>query len=248
MAKVTAESMDDGLNAQQATEYLAGSEFNHSGTLVIKWDVKEVANWLVTIGFKDVVPIFQHANVNGSVLSRLNEHLLKEMGVSNVGTRIQLLQEIVRVQAVARSEWRNQVVWAGEQYRIGPCGGMLPVGFPFFCCVDECIGKPNLYTLTNSKMNVLYQRRNVNCPLMGCCGFIAESNNTDLTMIYDVDAFISTSCCVDPIGHVQISTMDGSKHLLDLRSSECQKVSTIITHTKEEAAIFATMFSLSMVR
>jgi hypothetical protein len=44
-----------------------------------------VLSWLASHGFRDVVPLFRSSNVDGSVLPKLNDRLLNEMGITNVG-------------------------------------------------------------------------------------------------------------------------------------------------------------------
>jgi hypothetical protein len=250
MAKVSAtiEDLDEGNATAKATNFMAGETFTKGGTLVINWDVKEVANWLISIDFKEVVPLFQESNVSGAVLAKLNDRLLKEIGIHNVGTRVELMNEIVKVQAIARSEWRNHVLWASMQYRPGCCNNYFPLGFPFFCCcVEFMYGKPDTYTLTNSRLNILFSENN--CPLFGsCCGTAIKSNNVDLTMVIDIDSTAATNLVGNPKGSVVLSTMDGKMYSLDLESSECQKVTAIMNNAKEEAGIIAGMHAMSMLR
>lgn len=235
----------DALNEQaaaaKANEVLAGPTLTVGGNLVTNWDITEVSNWLVTIGYKDLVPLFHQSNINGVALARLDDRLLKDMGVLNVGTRLQFLNEVQKVQAVARSQWRNNVVWRGEEYRPPSCFGLCPWSFPVCCMEHACCGAPAAYTLTNGRINVLHAKTNAPqyCLLCFCCfGFGIGSDNTDLTLIHDIDCVGATAdCCVEPQGTIIISTMDGKQKKILLRSSEVQKVTSIMNNIREEAIV-----------
>lgn len=214
---------------------LAVQEGVNGGKMVNKWTSEEVTNWLNSCGFNDCVQVFQAHSITGAVVPRLNPDLLREMGVQSVGRRIELQAQIVSVQAKARAQWRNEVLWADEMYRAGPCNGLLPYGFPY-CC--ECMtGLPDVYKVTNSKLNIQQHKKNVNVPGCGCCGFQVVSVNTDLSVVTDVDVAAMTTMVGDPPGAVNISTQSGKTIQLILKSSQCQKVNAIITNAKEECAI-----------
>jgi hypothetical protein len=233
---------DDKLNersaALQANAVLAGQTLSVQGNLVTNWDIAEVANWLVAIGYKDLVPLFHQSNINGVALSRLDDRLLREMGVVNVGTRLQFLNEVVKVQAIARSQWRNHVVWNDVEYRPKCCFYMCTWSFPCCCMETFCFGPPSQYTLTNGRINVLRAKSSAPCVLLNCCfGYGIQSDNTDLTLIHDVDCVGETSFFGDPAGFVIISTMDGKQSQLKLRSTDVQKVTSIINNIREEAIV-----------
>lgn len=233
MAKVRA--LDDNMAAGHATSLVAGSNLNANGKLVTQWTVDEVCDWLARTGYVDLVPFFRKHAVSGPVLPKLSDSLLKEMGIDIIGRRVLLLGEVVKIQAIARSEWRAQVLWSSEQYREGPCNNALPFGFP--CAVESCIGRPNRYTLTNSKLNILRSEKNCNTPCTGFCGFTIDSDNIDVSDIVDVDVRASTAAYGEPTGFVIVTDKNGKVYVLMLRSAECQKTCAIITNTKEEAVL-----------
>jgi hypothetical protein len=182
-----------------------------------------------------------------TVLPKLNDRLLNEMGITNVGVRIRLLNEIVKIQVIARSEWRNHVVWASEQYRPGPCNNTLTLGFPL-CCLNDCIlGKPDIYTLTNSKLNILASRARckVLCVGCACCGREIRSNNVDLVLVHDIDTAASTNILGDPLGNVLVSTLSKEMYKLKLRTSECSHVTMLMSSTREEAVTNIRMYTMS---
>jgi len=205
----------------------------NGGKMVNKWTVQDVTNWLNSVGFQDCTQVFQAHSISGSVVPRLNPDLLREMGIQSVGRRMELQAQIVSVQAKARAQWRNEVLWAETQYRPGPCNNSLPYGFPY-CC--ECVtGRPDIYKITNSKLNILRMQRNN--PLCPCCGFQMASDNTDLTEVRDCDVVASTAMIGEPPGTVAVITNSSGVINLTLKSSQCQKACAIITNAKEECLI-----------
>jgi hypothetical protein len=205
----------------------------NGGKMVNQWTAEEVANWLNSCGFQDCVQVFQAHSITGAVVPRLNPDLLREMGIQSVGRRIELQSQIVSVQAKARAQWRNEVLWAEEMYRAGPCNGVVPFGFP--CCCECMTGQADVYKVTNSKINIQKHKKAV--PGMGCCGFSIVSENSDLSDVKDVDVAAMTTLIGDPPGVVNININSGKIVQLTLKSSQCQKVNAIITNAKEEALI-----------
>ena len=205
----------------------------NGGKMINKWTTAEVSNWLNSCGFQDCVEVFQFHSITGSVVPRLNPDLLREMGIQSVGRRIELQSQVVTIQARARAQWRNEVLWAESMYRPGCFNGVMPYGFPF--CCECCTGTADIYKVTNSKLNILTSRRLV--PFCGCFGWQVVSINKDLINVKDVDVTAMTACIGDPPGIVIIN-MDGGENVeLVLQSSQCQKVNAVITNAKEEAII-----------
>jgi len=236
----TLEDLDEINAASSATRLMAGATYAMDGILVVDWDVAQVSNWLVMSGYKELVPIFQGANINGVAFSRLNANLLREIGVNNVGTRLQLMNDIVKVQAISRSAWRNVVVWSDEEYRPNWCCYTCPFDSPCCCsttCSHLCFGKPDVYTVTNSRLNVIHESLNTNrlyfCPCWWT--YTVVSNNTDLAQIYDVDCVASTAKFGEPAGYITVTTLDGAQSKLVLRSNDSQKVTNLLHSIKDEA-------------
>lgn len=234
-------AITDSHGAESASQVLGGN-FNRGGKLISKWDVTEVCDHFRNAGFADLVPAFQKHQVSGAVMPKLNDSLLKEMGIDIIGRRVLLMNEVNKIQAISRAEWRNQAVWASPEYREGPCNNALPFGFP--CCAESCTGLPDTYTVTNSKINITSSKKNVNTPCTGCCGYSVISENTDLSDVTDVDVSAASAMYGDPAGRVTIVTTRGVS-LLTLKSSECQKTAALITNAKEEAASLAPMMAMA---
>eukprot|EP00429_Kryptoperidinium_foliaceum_P094599 CAMPEP_0176184108 /NCGR_PEP_ID=MMETSP0121_2-20121125/636_1 /TAXON_ID=160619 /ORGANISM="Kryptoperidinium foliaceum, Strain CCMP 1326" /LENGTH=88 /DNA_ID=CAMNT_0017522455 /DNA_START=412 /DNA_END=678 /DNA_ORIENTATION=- len=81
-----------------------------------------------------------------------------------------------------------------------------------------------------------------------CFGFGVASDNTDLTLIHDIDCVASTNPWGDPEGKVIVSTMDGKQSVLTLKSSEVQKVTSIMNNIREEAIVAHQILSPSIER
>lgn len=222
-------------------------QFTIGGKLVTQWNVEDVTLWLTTIGLPEVVQNFREHSVTGSVLHRINDDYLQEMGIYIIGYRLKLMNEVFKVQSISRTEWRNTIIWTQDQYRAGPCNNTLPYGFPFPC--ESCVGIPDKYKSTNSKINILTMVKNCNTPCTACCGFTMVSINIDLSNIKDIDTAGSTGILGDPEGKVVIIENDNKTiHQLTLRSSECQKVTAILTNAKEEAIIRSGIGGMQMLR
>lgn len=245
MSKVAVLNEERGVALATAQVAQIGGFHNPTGKLVTKWDIHEVCSWLRSAGFDDVVHCFEKHQISGPVLPKLTDAILKEIGVEIVGRRVLLMNEICKVQALARSEWRNSALWSATQYREGPCNNVLPYGWPFAC--ESCTGLPDNYTLTNSKLNITRNEKNCNTPCTGFCGFTIHSDNIDLSDITDVDVQAMTSAWGDKAGFLMVSSRTGYNRLV-LKSSECQKAAMLITNAKEEAAALAAAQTLSMVR
>ena len=103
-----------------------------------------------------------------------------------------------------------------------------------------------MYTLTNSKLNILESKKNCNVPGFLWCGVTIASNNVDLSDITDIDVAAATAAYGDPLGNVRIRDNKGGFYFLHLQSSVCQKANAIITNAREEAT--ATAASMAMMR
>jgi hypothetical protein len=207
----------------------------HGGKPIKQWTCNEVCEWVTMVGFQDCTQVFQAHLVTGPALPRLNPSLLAEMGIASVGRRMLLMSEITKLQAVDRAHWRAEVLWQGEEYRAGPCNGVLPYGFPY-CCECET-GKPAFYKLTNSKFTNVQFVKNCNYPGCGIMGYSMTHDTVDLFEFKDVDLAASTAMVGDPPGTITIQLKNGTQHSVTLQSSQCAKVNAIMTNAKEEAII-----------
>ena len=175
------------------------------------------------MGFPRIAENFVRHKVDGALLSEIGKAELVQMGVLVVGDRMLFIQEIRRIQKMARQAEMNKVLWKGHEYRRAPCADMLPYKFP--CCC--CYGPPEEYTLKAGKLQM--KVTDFEIPFCGTlCGYIEALNNTDLTNIRDVDSFRVQPCILDCTETAQASvsiTLDDASQLqLILKGDECDKV------------------------
>jgi hypothetical protein len=61
---------------------------------VLIWDTNKVATWVASLGYSGLDRRFADHDISGDVLVRLNDDLLKDLGLLKVGLRIQVLKAI----------------------------------------------------------------------------------------------------------------------------------------------------------
>eukprot|EP00466_Bigelowiella_natans_P019065 jgi/Bigna1/85618/estExt_fgenesh1_pg.C_50062 len=147
------------------------------------WDVKEVGEYISSLGFKDISEIFMAHKIDGSLLPSIGKAEMKEMGVKVVGDRLKFLKINNKNKVLARRVWRNKVIWEGEEFREGPCGDMLPFGFPYCCWT----GVPDKYKVTNTKFTALMKTYHEDGYFPCLTDKTIQANNFDLTTVNDVD-------------------------------------------------------------
>lgn len=226
--------------------HVIGAGFSNGGKLVTKWSVEEVTTWLCDLGFTSAATAFRQHGIDGALLSKLSENLLKEMGMTIIGQRLLLLNEIVKIQAISRTQWRNTVIWTGEQYRPGPCYNLLPYNFPWHC--EPCITRPDIYKLTNSKVNVLTVQKKCQTPCTAWCGFYMYSNNIDLTSLKKVDGQGMTAFVGEMLGLLMLVDNNGATTYLALPASQVQPTISLINNAKEEAMSVQSIQVMDMLR
>ena len=142
--------------------------------------------------------LFTKHQLRGSALNFITEDHLKEMGVSVIGIRVDLLRRIDKVQTALRIARRNFVIWEGDEDVARKCYGSCPAVCDLGCCPN----RPRHFKLTNAKLAVLGS--NSTCltrclrNLCSCCVPSNEkfTNNIDLGNIKDIDtAKVGATCC-----------------------------------------------------
>ncbi len=155
-----------------------------------------------------------------------------------MGDRLKFITEIKKIQRMARAAQRKKLVWKGEEFRPGPCGDMLPFGFPGCCC----IGPPEQYTLLKARFSKRFTDYTV--PFCGaCCGYTEAKNNTDLSIIQDVDTKeVKPSvcdCCNPARGHVQVTVKDQPAILLFLKKDKANEFARALQDAIQAAKMLA---------
>merc|ERR1719453_796292 len=120
MSKIT-DLEDNDAFAVNSAAVAAGLKSTVGSKVVFDWSIDEVVHWLVSTGFDDVAEVFGAHGVSGNVLPKITQSALKEMGIQSIGRRVQLHNEIEKVQTVARAEWRRGIVWSNDEYRRPNC-------------------------------------------------------------------------------------------------------------------------------
>jgi hypothetical protein len=211
-------------------------ETKNAVKLVVRWTIQDVLDWLNSVGFGTFSDTFRKHEIDGSVLTKLSDAALKDMGMEIVGKRASLLKKIYSVQEIARAEWRNEVLWSDREYRPSCCNGMLPYGFPFSCVC--CVGNPTTYTLTNwdIKLHQTVAADESCC----CCGpAVLRINNIELLEVANVNACVVVGSNGDLPGKLFIHTRRGLYYTLIVKSSECEKTAALVNNAKVEAAAVA---------
>lgn len=217
----------------------AGFSTKPGSKVVVDWSVDEVVHWLVKLGFEDVAEVFGAHAVKGSVLPKLSVAYLKEMGLQSIGRRIQLYQQIKKVQAVSRAEWRRGMVWTDNEYRESCCMCTCPC--PSFCCL-----RPSLYKVTNAKVAIVGQKTK-QCRTIPCLCAANYSMVYDLSDLTDVEVnarsegacscFKRCFCCGEPSGNIVLKFNTGKRADLKVRSSTAQRTASMIINAREEAIL-----------
>jgi len=70
---------------------------------VQSWTIDQVTQWLIHVGFEDLVPLFQAQYITGKLLLDLDNGSLKELGLTSAGRRMKLLKRISQVHQVLSS-------------------------------------------------------------------------------------------------------------------------------------------------
>ncbi|KAK9241326.1 hypothetical protein V1525DRAFT_392806 [Lipomyces kononenkoae] len=64
---------------------------------IVGWDVQEVGNWLEQIGLRQYRDSFLENDITGEVLIHLDHDFLKDLGVSSIGHRLQILRAVYSI-------------------------------------------------------------------------------------------------------------------------------------------------------
>ncbi|KAK9359973.1 hypothetical protein V1504DRAFT_183179 [Lipomyces starkeyi] len=64
---------------------------------IVGWDVQEVGNWLEQIGLWQYHDSFVENDITGEVLIHLDHDFLKDLGVSSIGHRLQILRAVYNI-------------------------------------------------------------------------------------------------------------------------------------------------------
>lgn len=170
------------------------------------WDVNQTVNWLKSMGLSVFAQQFQDHQISGDVLPLLTLQELKDMGINFVGPRTHLLKHINKLKRQYKNLQRNKILWEGKEERYAnPC----EMAFDYFvsCCMPDPADK---YQLTNSSIK-LTEKVFPYGKLCRCICKGSKINTIDLSMVKDVDATSTQTCCYgrDEL-HVDAEGEDGT--------------------------------------
>mmetsp|Transcript_3269 Transcript_3269/g.4050 ORF Transcript_3269/g.4050 Transcript_3269/m.4050 type:complete len:245 (-) Transcript_3269:46-780(-) len=200
-------------------------------------DVKGTSTWLQKHGFRDFVEIFKEHQINGEILSMLDENHLKEIGVNVIGRRLKFLKVLGAVKSASRNYRRNKVIWqAAETRSVTICGAMYYAS----CCFLQ---PPESYKLTG--MTLKLRTTEYNYPCLPCMGYKSVNHNVFLAEIIDVDSELTKnapgcSMCFGEPDRIQVEVQEGDSlepkyHMLTLPLGQGEKTAQLIRNHAEDA-------------
>eukprot|EP00127_Corallochytrium_limacisporum_P002453 Clim_evm10s128 gene=Clim_evmTU10s128 len=83
----------ESLTTDTPTPSSAGGPPQHAQ----KWNVSEVADWLITKELGDFAELFKENEIDGSLLWELDHEVLKSMGISAAGKRMKVLKAVAEL-------------------------------------------------------------------------------------------------------------------------------------------------------
>eukprot|EP00656_Telonema_subtile_P058069 TRINITY_DN9715_c0_g1_i2.p1 TRINITY_DN9715_c0_g1~~TRINITY_DN9715_c0_g1_i2.p1 ORF type:complete len:235 (+),score=49.81 TRINITY_DN9715_c0_g1_i2:36-740(+) len=214
---------------------MMGSEPNSLASNVTGWSTKDVVAWAISKGFEPYSSKLANHQIDGKILPLLGEAQLREMGFDLIGPRIAFLNALKGIQKAERMKQRNEILWEGEEVRLGPCGGCCPFGFP--CC---CFTQPAAYYKLNH-YKVSISEADHNCAVCPClssiCGYTFKTDNVDLDQIQDVDTRADQPGCCKGLGYISLTQENGNKYEMRIDPKEVQRVSEKIQMAVEDAEL-----------
>ncbi|CAB9531125.1 expressed unknown protein [Seminavis robusta] len=177
--------------------------------------------------------IFNH-KIDGKIAHRLKESDLKDMGISNVGDRLRIMQEIEKIEKAYEQKKREQVVWEGKEVlffnwwdrALSTCCGCFPED-------------ASTYKLTGAHL-VIKTVNPLRCGPIRCCfGTKYTIDNVDLSNVTDVDvkgvppSCCQQCCCGATQEHVFVKTNAEATKVLKLTKEEGSSVSRKILNQVE---------------
>ncbi|CAB9512951.1 unknown protein [Seminavis robusta] len=212
-------------NPQQGTK-MTTSDLRSSSS----WTCDEVAAYFHEKAGElggDFGSVFKENKISGKVAHKLTESQLTQMGIDNVGDRMHILEEIEKIKRSLAKEEIEKVLWEGEEVlywsschkAFETCCGLLP-------------RDPSTYklTATHLTLNIVEPLR---CgPIVCCFGEKFTTDNTDLSMVTDVDVAGGRKRST-----ITVQTkFGGGTKTMTLRTKEAKRVADMILSQRMERA------------
>eukprot|EP00548_Thalassiothrix_antarctica_P001533 CAMPEP_0194131170 /NCGR_PEP_ID=MMETSP0152-20130528/1994_1 /TAXON_ID=1049557 /ORGANISM="Thalassiothrix antarctica, Strain L6-D1" /LENGTH=224 /DNA_ID=CAMNT_0038825861 /DNA_START=79 /DNA_END=750 /DNA_ORIENTATION=+ len=193
------------------------------------WSAEELGKFIVGKGLPDYTELFMANNIDGSIIHRLGDNELKEIGIIKVGDRLKVEEALGSLQRATKKKEREKVLWKGQELLFSSC---------FDKFLLTCFGcnpvDPSRYYLHKSHLQM---KRNVyrRCgPFLCSCGHSYFIDNVDLTYVNDIDVeglppgyCLGICCCGLTKEHVIIRLKNEVKELT-LRQGEGQELARLI--------------------
>lgn len=202
------------------------------------WTTTELCNYL-----KKRIPdmkttnydeIFIEQKIDGSIIHRLNDKDLQDMGITILGDRHRILHELEQLQKVIENQQRDLILWEGDEVLYFNCiQGCIRT------CCGCCPNDPDHYKLTNSTLTII-SNSFCRCGPMKCCfGHETMIDNIDLSHVYDVDLKITSPtctqacCCGTKQATIIVMAKPEGKKQLTVRGTMGHDVTNKIRHQVE---------------
>jgi SAM domain (Sterile alpha motif) len=201
-----------------------------------EWTPQELADYLKTkADVKDYAEMFMNENVSGKVAHRLTDGDLKDMGVSKVGDRHNLMAALETLKRHKDQQDREKVIWQGTEVMYWSCWDRA-VSTCCGCCRDD----PQEYKLRYNSLEIKVPEPNRCCCCFKCCwGHSYTIDNIDLSNVQDADVegipppCFHQCCCGGKMQeHVKIQTSNEGEKVLKLY--EGQEVARLIKNQVEK--------------
>lgn len=157
-----------------------------------KWGVDQVIDFFNKRGFGQYANNFQQHEITGERITSLTAADLKELGVSLLGHRLEILKEIGRMKTVERKGARSTIIAQHQEAYDGSCWDRNLSTFCGICPLDE-----DRYTLTSVSLRIREFEVFRLCGIwkITCCGGEWKTDNIPLHRILDVDKAEEIKCC-----------------------------------------------------
>ena len=211
------------------------------------WSVDELANYFhrraIDMG-GDYGDLFRQHKIDGAVYRRLTESSLQEMGVTKVGDRLRILQELEAMTQLQERHDRDKVYWTGREQRYGnSCDRCWSTSCG--CCPgDEDLAE---YQITGVELRTSRTEQRRCGPIPLCCwvpSFVDHAINLERVTHTEVvvvppktcgHGHDSCCCCCFPITQEQVyvKTDDNVVIILKLPRGEGESVERRILRQSE---------------
>jgi hypothetical protein len=209
-------------NANTMYNTAAGYVATNTGPSIVEmseWDETKVASWVSTLPrLQPYAQCFIDHQIEGKLFVRLEESMLREMGIDKIGPRARILEELARLKAAARRARREAAVWESNEWD-GRSGCQK-----LYHCNCMCPLQLDHYKLTSAYLMV--RRTHVPqcfCLQCGCMGRNQRMNNMDLSQIKDVDLSSNEDGCLcfyEGFDMLRVSTEGGDQDDIEVMKVE----------------------------